>query len=228
MKLFIAVLLLANIGVGLWGYTQSGRLALISLAYHPSRLKRIRVRPVLHSSMPSSSAQAMLTPAVRVADAAGVALGRPDPASPSLVPTSIRDTQCWQIGPVPTRLQAQHLLSVLHIKGEVVKRLGHVRAYRLYLSARKKGWPSTAALARAGVHGAYVTTGPRGGRVLSLAVFDQLAAANHYQRYLRRHGFATQRAGLTGPPRYFARAHLGLLTPRFWAAIGAVSHHACQ
>ncbi|MDA8389773.1 MAG: hypothetical protein M0Z76_03400, partial [Gammaproteobacteria bacterium] len=128
---------------------------------------------------------------------------------------------CWRFGPFATRARAVALLK--HRHGAIAVQPGRVTAYRVFLPV-SMAWPDAARLRADGVQGAYVTRGPRGGRVLSLGVFNNLASTRRYRGSLLRHGLRAQQAALVTATHYYADL---LARSSLSGALAALPHTAC-
>ncbi|MDA8362127.1 MAG: hypothetical protein M0Z44_09130 [Gammaproteobacteria bacterium] len=188
MKIAFLFLLLANAALGVWGYLHVSAGVIAPAPYHPGRL--VRWQPPAAAVRPPAPAAA---PATHPPAPAAKKPAQPKPAAAPV--------HCWRFGPFATRARAVAFLG--HQPGAVHVQAGHVTAYRVFLPVSMT-WPDAVQLRADGVQGAYVTRGPRGGRVLSLGVFNNRAATRRYRGDLLRHGLRARQAALVSPAQYYA------------------------
>ncbi len=238
MKWWVAVLLLANIGLALWGYGWAPQPVAAPRPLHARRLQWVvpGAQPLALPLAPAPAATGLA--AAPVAPVAPVAqrppkARRPAPSargrsSPPVVPKAApaaAQTACWRLGPVLQRAQAVSLLRRLHLSGQVFSRLGPP-AYRVFLPVGAP-WPSAAVLVSDGVRGAYVTHGPTGAEVLSLGVFLKRAAALAEVRLLQSRHLAVRLAPFGAPTHYYDTVRLARVSVGFWRKLGPIGHAVC-
>ena len=251
MKALILLLLLLNIGFGLWEYSHTQAPIGAPPPLHANRLrlavgnatatplipvapavKATNLKPTTLKALPAL-AQTLKAAAHQVSEGRLPAMKAPAPIKvPLQTPLkSVRRpvqpvSTCWQLGPVAKRDQAVQLMRRLHLTGRVLTVAGPP-AYRVFLAATGP-WPSAQVLAHLGVRGAYVTHGPTGGEVLSLGVFLEHDAAMRELRHLRKGHLAARIAPFGAPTHYYDKVHLTEVPAGFWHSLGSVGHHVCR
>ncbi len=211
MKITFLFMLLANVALGIWGYMRAAEPPAAPPPYRPARL--------VHWAPPASPKPA--PPVAPQAPAVPQAPAAPKSSHAAPETSSLQPMHCWRFGPFRSHAQAAAFL--LHRHGAVEVRPGRVAAYRVFLSAAVS-WPDRVHLEADGVRGAYVTRGPRGGRILSLGVFNNEAATRRYRSALLHDGLHTLQAALVTPSHYYV--HLFTVTP-LPAGIAVMPHAAC-
>ncbi|MHB1514041.1 MAG: hypothetical protein ACYCTF_03125 [Acidiferrobacter sp.] len=230
MRILAALLLFANLALGLWNYTHRPVPPAVPRPVHPERLQVVSAE-----SLQATPAPRLIKP-VPEAPSAKVAPAPPAPQKPA--PAPFKKTaftaavaaapgsrgQCWNLGPMG-RQAAAALLKRLHRPGRIVRHPGPP-AYRLYLPAGAP-WPSAATLHKLGIVGAYVTHGPSGGAVLSLGVFLRKTAALRERQVLYAHHVDAHLGPFGAPARYDVEMNLSSVSPAFWRQLGSVGHTPC-
>ncbi len=247
MKALAALLLFANLALGLWNYTHGPARPAIPRPIHPERLQvvsaaTLKAAPAQPPANPAAQApgaeanpgaangggKAARTPPVSKPEPAAATPARPFKKTAFTAPvtvTTTRPAQCWDLGPLRQHAAAAALLGRLHLPGRIVRRPGPP-AYRLYLPAGTP-WPARPVLHELGIRGAYVTHAPSGGAVLSLGVFLRETAAARELRALRAHHVAARLGPFGAPARYYAEVHLASASAGFWKRLGPVGHAPC-
>lgn len=234
MKALAGVLLLLNVGLGLWiaGHRTSEDQA--PPPWHAQRLQAVPDRNLPSARKPLFSHALAARPPGR---SVGRALSGSSPPRTSLKRTSFAEDvsarpsrelklgSCWELGPLATPRRGRTLLHRLHLKGRVVARMGPP-AYRVFLPLGTP-WPDAFALKRLGVQGAYTTHGPTGGEVLSLGVFLKKGAALREVRALRARQLLVHVAPFGAPSYYYDKVRLRTVSAAFWRRIGGVRHRPC-
>lgn len=231
MKGWVAVLLLANIGLALWDYGWARPPVAAPRPLHVGRMRRVepglRARtpppaPPVVAPAPGAAAAPRPPKVQRPLTSPGA---RPRPPGASKTASAAAQTTCWRLGPVLQRAEALGLLRRLHLSGRVSRLLGPP-AYRVFLPVGAP-WPSAAVLAKAGVRGAYVTHGPTGAEVLSLGVFLRRAAARAWARSLQSRHLPVRLAPFGAPTHYYDKVRLVHVPAGFWGKLGPIGHSVC-
>ncbi len=229
MRALAALLLFANLALGLWNYTHRPAAPTTPRPVHPERLQVVSA-----GALKGAPAPRLAKPAPEASAAKGAPpapLSKPAPAplkkttftAPVAAASGARG-QCWDLGPIGQQAAAT-LLARLHRPGRVVRHPGPP-AYRLYLPAGTP-WPAAAALHKLGIAGAYVTHGPSGGAVLSLGVFLRQTAAQRERQVLRTHHVDARVGPFGAPARYYVEVKLSSVPAGFWKRLGSVGHTPC-
>jgi len=256
MKILVGILLLLNLGLGLWLYEPPAGARLAPPSIHPNRLMVVArgeavpvptpapLRPASSSPSPQAGAAAPASPPP--ASGKGRA-ATSESAHPQSIPSVIEKTafvQKTQKTQSSTRPQAApaanrcwelgplsdrpQALALLHRLHlkGIVFKRIGPAAYRVFLSVGP-AWPTRKTLRRLGVKGAYTTHGPAGGEVLSLGVFLQKKAALREVGLLRKGGIHPRMAAFGAPDHYFARVMLRPVSAHFWRSVGT-GHAVCS
>lgn len=234
MRILAALLLFANLALGLWNYTHRPVPPTVPRPVHPERLQVVSAGSSQAMPAPPLIKPVPEAPPVKVVPKAATAPPAPQKPAPApfkktaftaaVAAAPGSSGRCWNLGPMGQQAAAA-LLKRLHRPGRIVQHPGPP-AYRLYLPAGAP-WPAAAALHKLGIVGAYVTHGPSGGAVLSLGVFLRKTAALRERQALHAHHVEARLGPFGAPARYYVEMNLSSVSPAFWRRLGSVGHAPC-